>query len=552
MSEIFAANYGVTPGLDVDMSDQLQDLLDFASQHGHVVILEPGVYNLSSDIILSGNVMIEASSEGSVVLKSIDGSQVNLRTNGWDGEVLSEGYIKGIIFDGVGVCLSGRVDSFELSSNAFINYSVTEENHTQLMLANGSFFIQGNVFLGSDDVTGNGMQLRAIGTYATEETILSENFIGGGSLTHVPDALHAQNIYQDLMVYYPGSLDAHTDSFMTGIGGSHDQNLTVERNFIYGDDEVNYRRDHAIYFHNFEGLLFLENTVDGWPDDASGGAKFRNGSDLRVLNNTFTNCPVLTYSYTDFNVGMSSVSIEGNVISSSFYPILYWENGTGTSLMGLYILNNEIYNYGESSDIQIMPRVDSDDASDWAMGILVAGNFTNNGQPSTISYRSGVNVESVISDTMSFEELHSNLLPAEDASNLEDAGPSSPSGVHAADSYPVSQILPLLARFAIMRSTPREASGDSCREFTHQQLTDEYISGDNFQFSSFTQDSRDANIARIGYFLNLTLSQFRPEISNIDFQLEHSDDQGYSDEFISNEGSAAWLFGGEWLGDDWG
>jgi hypothetical protein len=150
---------------------------------------------------------------------------------------------------------------------------------------------------------------------------------------------------------------ADTGYFVTAINdnsiGTTITGNVIERNESWVNTS---ETDHGIYAHSFDGLSITNNTISGWPADASGGAiKARNGQNLTISGNTMNTSGVLLYVYSnnEQHPFLKNVVVENNVINVSsddddiYHGIGYWRNTSDTDFYEYSIkLDNNKLPYG--------------------------------------------------------------------------------------------------------------------------------------------------------------------------------------------------------------
>ena len=71
----------------------------------------------------------------------------------------------------------------------------------------------------------------------------------------------------------------------------------MEKNVFNGSPNTGRHRDHAIYLKGFDYITEISNYVRGWPANASGGIKARNGQNLWLVRNYVDDTGILLYSH---------------------------------------------------------------------------------------------------------------------------------------------------------------------------------------------------------------------------------------------------------------
>ncbi len=124
---------------------------------------------------------------------------------------------------------------------------------------------------------------------------------------------------------------------------------TIQRNATWVNTA---ETDHGLYCHSFDGLEIIDNTISGWPANASGGAvKARNGENLTIRDNTFSTSGILLYTYDHATQPfLKHAIIENNTINVAgpandiYHGIGYWRNTTNGSEYSIRIANNNLPN----------------------------------------------------------------------------------------------------------------------------------------------------------------------------------------------------------------
>ena len=77
-----------------------------------------------------------------------------------------------------------------------------------------------------------------------------------------------------------------------------DKMMTIEKNVFNGSPNAgNLDKDHTMYLKGFDTMDVISNYVRGWPADASGGIKARNGKRLWLARNYIDDTGILLYTH---------------------------------------------------------------------------------------------------------------------------------------------------------------------------------------------------------------------------------------------------------------
>ena len=104
-----------------------------------------------------------------------------------------------------------------------------------------------------------------------------------------------------------------------------DKQMLIAENIFNASPNTGSRdKDHAMYLKGFEGMDVRSNYVRGWPADASGGIKVRNGQRLQLARNYIDDTGILLYTYNKSKSclydGLKDILIYGNHIVQRTNP----------------------------------------------------------------------------------------------------------------------------------------------------------------------------------------------------------------------------------------
>lgn len=159
-----------------------------------------------------------------------------------------------------------------------------------------------------------------------------------------------------------------TGYFVCAINDNSQSNSLISGNTLNRNTALNSidsLTDHGMYCHSFTGLTITNNTVSGWPTNASGGSiKARNGSNLTISNNTLNDAGIMLYEYVSNtaypylnNVVVSSNTINiASAASDIYHGIGYYRDNTTHSEYSINITGNNLPNgtiMANSSNIDV-------------------------------------------------------------------------------------------------------------------------------------------------------------------------------------------------------
>ena len=101
--------------------------------------------------------------------------------------------------------------------------------------------------------------------------------------------------------------------------------MSIRDNIFNGSPNTgNLHKDHAMYLKGFENMVVSRNYVRGWPADASGGIKARNGQVLWLARNYIDDTGIMLYTYNRSKNclydGLRDIVIYGNHIVQRTNP----------------------------------------------------------------------------------------------------------------------------------------------------------------------------------------------------------------------------------------
>lgn len=159
-----------------------------------------------------------------------------------------------------------------------------------------------------------------------------------------------------------------TGYFVTAINDNSQSNSLIDGNVVQRNtvlNTVDSLTDHGMYAHSFNGLTISNNTVSGWPANASGGSiKARNGQNLSISANILNGSGILLYEYVSGTAFpyLKNVIVANNTINMAsaandmYHGIGYYRDNTSHSEYSIRIADNTLPNgtiYAMSSNINV-------------------------------------------------------------------------------------------------------------------------------------------------------------------------------------------------------
>ncbi|WP_215782583.1 glycoside hydrolase family 55 protein [Paludibacterium sp. B53371] len=334
-----ALDLGVVANADEDQREKIMAALTTAASQHEGVYFPSGVYRIEGDLVLGSYMSMVGSEAGLTIFRSVS-TERSPKVGEQNYSVpVTDLTIRDMVFDNVVVDFYGnRKARIAISHDAFLNTVGAE----QLSVAHVPYQVIGNVFMRDSAHPGS-----ALSTYRNVSTLIEGNYLG--------DAAN-----QAKAAAY---LDSETDALITRIQASAragglvmlpDQgnfingwyatdglsNSTFRRNFFAGNDlplllnpltgKYELGRDHNVYIKQYNNVDVYQNYFAGWPDDESGGLKFRNAQGLTFAANYLDHISVVARSYDNSaTMLMDDSYFFNNQIERG--GIGYWQNFTDTA-----------------------------------------------------------------------------------------------------------------------------------------------------------------------------------------------------------------------------
>lgn len=203
---------------------------------------------------------------------------------------------------------------------------------------------------------GAGLGAVPITTYRAGNTTISHNIIGMDlsqtswlpSWPGYADWTYGQTTVTSKLASLKSTLGLVADQgqFRTGFYGDQVNNVTFDSNIVLGSMATQGYRDHVAYFWGTGTGSYTRNFVRGWPADASGGIKVRNGSAILVGGNTVTGTGIITYvlnnnvdlSFHDVTICNNRINVVNGTPGNIYDEIMNWMTITPS-----YAANNTVF-----------------------------------------------------------------------------------------------------------------------------------------------------------------------------------------------------------------
>ncbi|SEH02635.1 Pectate lyase superfamily protein [Nonomuraea solani] len=341
-----------------DDTASVQNAITTAYASGRCVYLPRGVYRITGGLDWSRPASIVGDPGAPAILRSPANAALadTVYANRWDRTPV----LDNVVFDGLRVDVNGPYKSGPvIRRSVFVNRlgegetpaGGDQQTTTPAQVAVALTNVRGaqvldSVFLSDRRVDGGA----PLFTYRTQDLTVSGNILGAdlSSLSWLSAWAGRGSWSQDpaarlTEVRARTGLPAALGHLQRGISLKLDVNATVSGNVVNRDPRSQAKSDHAVYAWGFSGLRVTGNWTRGWPQDARGGLKVRNGTGATIAGNLLNGTAVLLYTYDvtnapkvfqDVVVCGNVYDIRGHTPAADHSGIMYWRNfpGTGAEL----------------------------------------------------------------------------------------------------------------------------------------------------------------------------------------------------------------------------
>ncbi|KAL9950587.1 hypothetical protein ACROYT_G043107 [Oculina patagonica] len=254
------------------------------------VFFPRGEYLVSGDIAISGSVELHGTQSGIAVIKASTAYAIKIHNASPVRDVL----LRYLYFDGIRVVFNGGNQGSSTTKNVKIERcvffssrrpSVSNGQKRQLEMKKlGRSYVSENVFLRDSDAYG------VASSFSKTQNVRVLNNICGLELSKL--------------------------DWLSSEVTPCDRRMQIVRNIFNGSPNTGRHRDHAMYLKGFDLMEVRSNYVRGWPANASGGIKARNGKHLWLARNYVDDTGILLYSHNKSKPclydGLKNVLIYGN------------------------------------------------------------------------------------------------------------------------------------------------------------------------------------------------------------------------------------------------
>lgn len=290
------------------------------------VFFPRGEYLVSGDIAISDSVELHGTQSGIAVIKASTAYAIKIH-NASPVRSVSLGYL---YFDGIRVVFDGGNQGPSSTSDITIERCVFFSSRPPSVI-NGEKRQLKMIKLGTSDVFENAF-LRDSDAYGvassfskTQNVRVTHNVCGLelSKLDWLSSEVKLGSHWRDqkpklefLKTYF--NLKSDQGYLKSCLYDQCDKRMQIDYNIFNGSPNTGKHRDHAMYLKGFDHMGVTSNYVRGWPANASGGIKVRNGKGLWLARNYVDDTGILLYSHENQNRkaclydGLKDVVIYGN------------------------------------------------------------------------------------------------------------------------------------------------------------------------------------------------------------------------------------------------
>jgi hypothetical protein len=295
---------------------------------GETVLVQPGTYSITGKIVMKAGVSLAKQTSTNPIFDASASAVILTMSYTTD---ISNCLISGITFWNVRFSMIGAAGTsfkyciFDYGKRAMNTNKTNNLKDAYLEFRDADLSLVSNcVFCHRAADPGRGVWLKN----TTNSKIINNTFGNGGT----------------------------TGYFVTAINDNSQSNSLIDGNTLSrnpGLSLVDSLTDHGMYAHSFNGLTISNNTVSGWPANASGGSiKARNGQNLNISGNTLNDSGILLYEYSNnpsfpylkyVVVANNTINIAG-AAADMYHGIGYYRDNTIHSEYSINISDNLLPN----------------------------------------------------------------------------------------------------------------------------------------------------------------------------------------------------------------
>ena len=302
-----------------------------------IIFFPRGRYLISQDITLNAKLTLRGSEDGISMIETTPSKAGEIRMESITGTNMGEIDVKHLYFDGVNLRFGKKNKG--IKKLIFISHCVffsrntpsipkeefTVSFHNVTNLASNKNTLQYSVFLQDEH------SLRVASSFAFSNGININNNIFGLHLRKMDwlrNEQDFQNNYWQCLIEKLNFLRQQLTNLEDDLGYlessvyiSFSNNTLIKKNVFNGNPRLpQLKRDHVVYVKGFKNVILQQNYARGWPTNASGGIKVRNGKNLVIAKNYIDDTGIILYTHMKakadklkyLHLGLEDVLVYGN------------------------------------------------------------------------------------------------------------------------------------------------------------------------------------------------------------------------------------------------
>ncbi|XP_022789599.1 uncharacterized protein LOC111329230 isoform X2 [Stylophora pistillata] len=290
------------------------------------VFFPRGEYLVSGDIAISGSVELHGTQSGVAVIKASTPYAIRIHNASPVRSIL----LIYLYFDGIRVVFEGDNQGPSSTSNItiescvfFSSASASQSNGRKRqfeMIELENSGVYKNVFLRDSGAYGVASSFRSTVNVSVIGNVCGLELSKLDWLSSKVEPVSHWRDQKEKLEFLRTRYNLKSDQgyFNSCLYDQCDKRMKIEENIFNGSPNTARHRDHAMYLKGFDSMNVTGNYVRGWPADASGGIKARNGKNLWLARNYVDDTGILLYSHenkknkTCLHNGLKNVVIYGN------------------------------------------------------------------------------------------------------------------------------------------------------------------------------------------------------------------------------------------------
>lgn len=288
----------------------IQAIIDHANSINKHVFFPPGEYLVTDDILIKGSAELHGTQIGIAVIKASTPYANKIHNNQLPVRSVALNYL---YFDVIQLLFKGSAKRSSTTSNITVDSCVffssrspsmtpkALQNLGQLELRHlENSGVHKCVFLRDSNAFGVASKFSNTSGVQVTGNICGLDLSKMGWLSN---QIEPVSPWQDqkqklefLRTHY--NLTADQGFFKSCLYDQCDKQMVIAENIFNASPNTgNHKKDHAMYLKGFKVMFVQSNYVRGWPADASGGIKVRNGQHLDLARNYIDDTGIMLYTY---------------------------------------------------------------------------------------------------------------------------------------------------------------------------------------------------------------------------------------------------------------